>query len=275
MTRLMAMERRMRRHIPPVIVALVLMGCSAQTYWRNDNAGANWGTDLYECTRAHSTTITAGGGTGLLGAVSAGEVGSSRTDVGMRDLCLKSRGWYQIAAPASPPASPPPAPASPAPAVPPTLPPAITSAVPTQDAWVSVATKGQDQVWIGVWGRDAAAHSDCENRRERASQAPTNAQWSHSACRSISISFQEGPGARFGPVWAVVGAKAFIGGPSDQVCTEQRVKLMAANPTQPFGPCRQLWFSSNLDMPKENCITIFDPSGKPDHRQCNGRAVWD
>jgi hypothetical protein len=29
------------------------------------------------------------------------------------------------------------------------------------------------------------------------------------------------------------------------------------------------------DSRKENCITIYDPSGKPDHRQCNGRAVWD
>jgi hypothetical protein len=96
----------MRRRISPVFVVLILMGCSAQTYWRNNNPGANWGTDLYECTRAHSTTITSGGGTGLLGAVSAGEVGSSRTDYAMRDLCLQSRGWYQVAAPTSAPAAP-------------------------------------------------------------------------------------------------------------------------------------------------------------------------
>jgi hypothetical protein len=115
---------------------LILTGCtSPQTYWRNNNSGANWGTDLYECTRAHTTTIISGGGTGLVGAVSAGEVGSSRTDYAMRDLCLQSRGWYQVAAPTSAPQT-----------------------------------------------------------------APT---------------------------------------------------------------------------PKENCITIYDPSGKPDHKQCNGRAVWE
>ena len=110
------------RRVSPVVVVLILMGCSVQTYWRNNNPGANWGTDLYECTRAHSTTITSGGGTGLLGAVSAGEVGSSRTDYTMRDLCLQSRGWYQTTSgePARQPAEParrtPPSPTSSKPA---------------------------------------------------------------------------------------------------------------------------------------------------------------
>jgi len=81
------------------------MGCGP-TYWRNINPGASWDTDLYECTRAHSTTITSGGGTGLIGSINAAEVGSVRTDYGMRDLCLKSRGWYQDSSPRGPSQSP-------------------------------------------------------------------------------------------------------------------------------------------------------------------------
>ena len=75
-------------------------GCA--TYWRNNSPSANWDTDLYECTKANSTTITYGGGTGLIGSLSAAEVGSVRTDYAMRDLCLKSRGWYQTSAPSAP-----------------------------------------------------------------------------------------------------------------------------------------------------------------------------
>jgi hypothetical protein len=258
------------RFVAVFLGILILSGCtSPQTYWRNNNSGANWGTDLYECTRAHSTTIISGGGTGLVGAVSAGEVGSSRTDYAMRDLCLQSRGWYQVAAPASPP----PVPASPV--VPPTPSPAISSAISTQDTWMFVASRGENAVWSGNWGGDAAAHSICESRRDKDAQLPTNSQWNFSACRRISVSFQEAPGARVGPFWAVVGAKAFFGRSTEQACIEQRVKFMAANPATTYGPCRQLWFSSDPDTPKENCITIYDPSGKPDHRQCNGRAVWE
>src|SRR5262249_34397121 len=69
-------------------------GCT--TSRRNTNPTANSNTDLYECTKAHSTTITSGGGTGLIGAANTTEVESVRTDYAMRDLCLKSRGWYQI-----------------------------------------------------------------------------------------------------------------------------------------------------------------------------------
>jgi len=174
-----------------------------------------------------------------VGAVNAGEGGSVRTDYAMRDLCLKSRRWYQVAAPAAPASAPPAAPAAPVPSVSP-------AAVSTQDAWISVARRGQDVVWAGVWGRDTAARSDCETRTEKASQAPTNAQWSHSPCRSVAVSFQEGAGARFGPGWVIVGSKAFIGGPTEQTCVEQRIKLMVANPAQTFPPCRQLWFSAEL-----------------------------
>jgi hypothetical protein len=98
-----------------VLVSLVLIlttGCGTTTYyWRNDNPSANWNSDLYECTKAHSTTVTAGGGSGFVGALSAAEVGSVRTDYAMRDLCLRSRGWYQASAPATgPPPRPVPAP---------------------------------------------------------------------------------------------------------------------------------------------------------------------
>src|SRR5262249_22144948 len=72
----------------------LITGCT--TYRRNNNPTANSNTDLYECTKAHSTTITSGGGTGLIGAANTTEVESVRTDYAMRDLCLKSRGWYQI-----------------------------------------------------------------------------------------------------------------------------------------------------------------------------------
>jgi|ERR1700730_7944730 len=216
-------------------VAAVLGACSGPTYWRNNNP-RNWDADLYDCTRENSTTITAGGGTGLVGAVNTGEVGSVRTDYAMRDLCLKSRGWYQVAAPTSAPLV---SPAAPAPSVSPV-------AVSTQDAWISVARRGQDVVWAGVWGRDTAARSDCETRTEKARRAPSNAQWSHSPCRSISVSFHEGAGARFGPGWLVVGSKAFTGGPTEQTCVEQRIKLMVANPSQTFACCRQFWFSSEL-----------------------------
>jgi hypothetical protein len=113
------------------VVGLLLVGCATTPlYWYNNNPSANWNTDLYECTGAHSTTITSGGGTGLAGAFSAAEVGSVRTNYAMRDLCLKSRGWYQAPSPAmstppsvppttsSAPAAPPPAsrPSSPCPA---------------------------------------------------------------------------------------------------------------------------------------------------------------
>jgi hypothetical protein len=242
-------------------VAALLGACSGPTYWHNDNP-RNWSADLSDWTRENSSTITAGRETDLEGAVNAGEVGSVRTAYAMRDLCLKSRGWYQVAAPAS---APPVAPAAPVPSVAPV-------AVSTQDAWISVARKGQDKMLAGVWGRDTAARSDCETRTEKARQAPSNAQWSHSPCGSVAVSFQEGAGARVGPFWAVVGAKAFLGRSTEQACIEQRVKFMAANPATTYGPCRPLWFSSDPDTPKENCITIYDPSGKPDHKQCNGRG---
>jgi hypothetical protein len=90
---------------------LLLVGCATTThYWYNNNPSANWNKDLYECTGAHSSTITSGGGSGLSGALSAAEVGSVRTDYAMRDLCLKSRGWYLAPAPAvsTPPSVPPP-----------------------------------------------------------------------------------------------------------------------------------------------------------------------
>ena len=77
--------------------ALLMVGCT--TYWQNSNPTANWNTDLYECTQAHSTTITGGGGTGLIGTLNTLEVGSVRTDYAMRDLCLRSRGWYQTSSP--------------------------------------------------------------------------------------------------------------------------------------------------------------------------------
>ncbi len=228
----------MRSVMAVVTVAALLGACSGPTYWRNDNP-RDWSADLDDCTLKNSMTITAGGGTGPVSAVNAGEVGSVRTDYAMRDLCLKSRGWYQVAAPAAPASAPPVAPVAPAPSASPV-------AVSTQDAWISVARRGQDVVWAGVWGRDTAARSDCETRTEKARQAPSNAQWSHSLCRSISGSFQEGAGARFGPGWVVVGSKAFIGGPTEQACVEQRIKLMVANPSQTFAPCRQFWFSSEL-----------------------------
>ncbi len=231
-------EMIMRSVMAVVTVAALLGACSGPTYWRNDNP-RDWSADLYDCTQENSMTITAGGGTGPVSAVNAGEVGSVRTDYAMRDLCLKSRGWYQVAAPAAPASAPPVAPVAPAPSASPV-------AVSTQDAWISVARRGQDVVWAGVWGRDTAARSDCETRTEKARQAPSNAQWSHSLCRSISVSFQEGAGARFGPGWVVVGSKEFIGGPTEQACVEQRIKLMVANPSQTFAPCRQFWFSSEL-----------------------------
>ena len=227
-------EMIMRSVMAVVTVAALLGACSGPTYWRNDNP-RDWSADLYDCTQENSMTITAGGGTGPVSAVNAGEVGSVRTDYAMRDLCLKSRGWYQVAAPAAPASAPPVAPVAPAPSASPV-------AVSTQDAWISVARRGQDVVWAGVWGRDTAARSDCETRTEKARQAPSNAQWSHSLCRSISVSFQEGAGARFGPGWVVVGSKEFIGGPTEQACVEQRIKLMVANPSQTFAPCRQFWF---------------------------------
>lgn len=222
------------------VLVLMVLGCSTPTtYWRNNNAGVKWETDLYQCTQAHSTTITSGGGTGLAGAISAGEVGSTRTDYAMRDLCLKSRGWYQVASQTSAPPSPPVV-------VPPA--PAVSSApVATQDAWMLVAKKGLGRAWVGVLGKDASTRSECEDRRSKFLQNPTNSGWELGGCRSTAVSFQQGPEARFGPGWAVVGAKAFIGSSTEQACTEVRGKLMAANPNQTFGACRQIWLSSDPD----------------------------
>src|SRR5439155_4041415 len=80
-------ERMMTRIAALSCLALGLFtGCA--TYWRNNSPSANWDTDFYECTKANSTTITYGGGTGLIGSLNAAEVGSVRTDYAMRDLCL-------------------------------------------------------------------------------------------------------------------------------------------------------------------------------------------
>src|SRR6266851_130044 len=120
------MEDRMRR-FATIVVGLTLMGCSsAQMYWHNDNSGANWNNDLYQCTRENSTQITSGGGTGLGGAASAAQVGSFRTDYAMRDLCLKSRGWYLVTTPSAPTPAPPPS------APPPSAPPAYLRCPPYQ-----------------------------------------------------------------------------------------------------------------------------------------------
>jgi len=99
-----------RGFVAGVCCILSLASCATRTYWYNNNRSANWDSDLYECTKAHSTTITSGGGTGLVGTLNAAEVGSVRTDYAMRDLCLKSRGWYQSSARVS--QAPTPAPAS-------------------------------------------------------------------------------------------------------------------------------------------------------------------
>ncbi len=69
-----------------VCCILSLASCATRTYWYNNNRSANWDSDLYECTKAHSTTITSGGGTGLVGTLNAAEVGSVRTDYAMRDF---------------------------------------------------------------------------------------------------------------------------------------------------------------------------------------------
>ena len=217
----------------------MLGACSGPTYWRNDSP-RNWGADLYDCTRESSTTITAGGGTGLVGAVNAAEVGSVRTDYAMRDLCLQARGWYQVAAPTSTPGMN--QPSSPSPAPPPSSLPPMVLVTSAQIGWVSVARKGQEFVWTGVWGEDAGARSDCEDRRGRAKAS--NPQWSYDECRRISVWFQKASGAPSGPGWAIVGTKTFIGGPTEQACTQQRAKVMAANPAVTYEPCRQLWFSS-------------------------------
>ncbi len=89
------------RYVMATLIIGLIAGCGP-TYWHNNNPGASWNADLYECTRLHSTTITSGGGTGLIGSLSAAEVGSVRTDDTMRDLCLKSRGWYQVSQPSNP-----------------------------------------------------------------------------------------------------------------------------------------------------------------------------
>jgi hypothetical protein len=238
------------RRVVPLLTVLLLAACSSpQMYWWNNNSGANWGTDLYECTRDHSTTITSGGGTGLAGAISAGEVGSSRTDYGMRDLCLQSRSWYKAAAGAGPtPARTPPPPPAPAVVLP--SPSIAVAPVPTQDAWIFVARKSFLRSYTGSWGRDARA--DCEARRTEdlrteALQAPTDARWEYGRCRSISVSFERGPGAQFGPPWAVVGTKTFSAGPTERACTQQRARLTAASPTTTLESCRQVWFSSEPD----------------------------
>lgn len=97
--------RPVRRYLSWLVLALACVahtGCGGPTYWRNSNPSANWDRDLYECTKAHSVTITSGGGTGAIGTLNTAQVGSVRTDYAMRDLCLKSRGWYQTSGPSSP-----------------------------------------------------------------------------------------------------------------------------------------------------------------------------
>lgn len=66
--------------MPYLLKAVVLLlaftpiiGCGP-TYWRNNNPSAKWNTDLYECTQAHSVTITSGGGAGLVGAINTASV---------------------------------------------------------------------------------------------------------------------------------------------------------------------------------------------------------
>ena len=225
-----------------VVLCLILAGCATRPYWQNNRPGANWNTDLYECTRTHSTTITSGGGTGLVGALNSAEVGSSRTDAPMRDMCLRSRGWYQVAAPTS---APPPASTVVAPPAPPPTPPAAS--VVLQDAWVFVGGQGFIPVisLLGVFGGNASAHSACENRRASLAQNPTNSSFDFAHCRSIGVSFQEGSNARFGPVWVVAGPREFIGGPSKQLCAQHRGKLLAQNPNITLEPCRRLWFSAD------------------------------
>jgi len=227
-----------------VLVLLMLSACSSpQLYWQNQNPSASWNTDLYQCTRESSTQITAGGGTGLVGALSAGEVGSFRTDYAMRDLCLQARGWYKVAAPqtASPGTKPTPMPPEVTP--PATLPPMVlTTSV--QTGWVFVARNGQGgALWIGVWGVDA--RSACEDRR--ANVKARNAQWASAfdECRSVSVAFQKRSTASSGPGWGVVDAKGVVGGPTEQECNQYRAKLITDYPGLSPEPCRQLWFSSS------------------------------
>src|SRR5215467_6381966 len=101
---LLSSDPRYTRRVPVVLVVLCWLaaGCGGTTtYWRNNSPGANWNTDLYQCTAAHSITITEGSGTGLAGAINTAQVGSVRTDYAMRDLCLRSRSWYQVSEPSS------------------------------------------------------------------------------------------------------------------------------------------------------------------------------
>src|SRR6266436_339231 len=215
-----------------LVTAIVFGACSSQTYWRNNNPQANWGSDLYNCTRENSTTITAGGGTGIVGQLNALDIGSVKTDYAMRDLCLKSRGWYQVAEPESPPT-----------ASPPRFVPVSQSQANLQRAWLFIGTKGQSTSWLGYWGSGGDASDRCNDVRHKFQASPNNAQWNVGQCRMIDISFQEGQGARF-PGWGVSGDKGFVGAFSEQDCTSQRTKLMAANPSTTYKLCQPFWFSA-------------------------------
>jgi hypothetical protein len=129
-----------------------------------------------------------------------------------------------------------PAPVSPTPfSLPPMV--LVTSA---QIGWVFVARYNEDRIWVGVWGEDLAARSECEARREKA--RATSPFWDFDECRQISVHFKKASEASSGPRWAIVGTKDFVGGPTETLCTQHRDRLLAAIPRLTLEPSRELWF---------------------------------